>query len=79
MTFCNECNIKRMCNRCNDQINENKEFEAILISIKRQAPNELGYMLTYFKEKFFCLLSVLVHLLYALANFLNSWRVYVFD
>ena len=27
MRFCNGCNDKKMCNKCNNQINENKEFE----------------------------------------------------
>ena len=50
MRFCNECNDKRMCNRCNIQINENKEFEANLNFLKIQAPNKLGHMLPRFKE-----------------------------
>ena len=32
MRFCNECNDRRICNRCNNEINENKEFETNLIS-----------------------------------------------
>ena len=28
MRFCNECNDKEMCNKCINQIIENKEFEA---------------------------------------------------
>ena len=47
MRFCNECNDKIMCYRCNKKINENKEFEAILNLLKRKAPSELGYMLPY--------------------------------
>ena len=46
--FCNECNNKKMCYRCNKQINENKEFEANLYLLKRKAPNEFGYMLPYY-------------------------------
>ena len=30
MRFCNECGDKRTCSRCNDQIDENKKFEANL-------------------------------------------------
>ena len=36
-----------MCNKCNNQINENKEFEAILNEIKRHPSNEIGHMFTY--------------------------------
>ena len=39
-----------MCKKCNNQINQNKEFEANLNLSKRQASNEFGYMLPYFKE-----------------------------
>ena len=49
MRFCNECNNKKVCDRCNNQINENKEFEANLNELKRHAPNKHGYMLPYYK------------------------------
>ena len=39
MRFCKECMDTRTCNRCNSQVNENKEFEAILNELKRQPPN----------------------------------------
>ena len=48
MRFCNGCNDKKMCNICNNQINENKEFEANLNLLKRKAPNKFGYMLPYY-------------------------------
>ena len=48
MKFCNECNDKRLCYKCNNQINENKEFEANLNELKRHPPNDLGYMLPYY-------------------------------
>ena len=48
MRFCNECNNEKLCNKCNIQINENKEFEANLNLLKRKAANELGYMLPYY-------------------------------
>ena len=48
MRFCNECNDKKVCNKCNNQINENKEIEANLNLLKGNAPNELGYMLPYY-------------------------------
>ena len=48
MRFCNECSDKKTCDKCNNQINENKEFEANLNLLKRKAPNEFGYMLPYY-------------------------------
>ena len=48
LRFCNECNVKKVCNKCNNQINENKEFEANLNELKRHPPNEFGYMLPYY-------------------------------
>ena len=48
MRFCNECNDRKMCDKCNYQINENKEFEAGLNWLKRKAPKEFGYMLAYY-------------------------------
>ena len=52
MRFCNECNDNKMCIKCNNQINENKEFEAILNLLKRKSPNEFGYMLAYCTQFF---------------------------
>ena len=43
--FCNECNDKKMCKKCNKQVNENKEFKANLNELKRHPPNEFGHML----------------------------------
>ena len=51
--FCNERNDKRLCNRCNNQINENKELEAKLNLVKRQPHNEFGHMLPYFMLPYF--------------------------
>ena len=48
MRFCKECNDKKMCHKCNNPINENKEFEANLNELKRHAPNDFGHMLPYF-------------------------------
>ena len=45
MRFCNECNDKKVCDKCNNLINENKELEANLNLLKRKAPNQFGYML----------------------------------
>ena len=47
---CNECKDGILCTTCNNQINENKEFEANLNELKRQPPNRFGHMLPYFKE-----------------------------
>ena len=44
MRFCNEFNDRKMRDKCNNQINENKEFEAKLNELKRQPPNEFGHM-----------------------------------
>ena len=50
LRFWNECSKEKRCDRCNIQVNGSKEFEAILEELKRQPPNEFGYMLQYFKE-----------------------------
>ena len=50
MRFCNECSKEKSCDRCNNQITENKEFEANLNLLKRQAYNQFGYLLPYFEE-----------------------------
>ena len=49
MRFCNECNDNKMCVKCNNHIIENKEFEANLNLLKRNALNEFGHMLPYYK------------------------------
>ena len=49
MRFCNECKDKKVCNKCNNQINESKKFEAILKELKRHPLNEFGHMLPYYK------------------------------
>ena len=47
MRICNECNVNKVCHKCNIQINENKEFEANLYELTRHPPNEFGHMLPY--------------------------------
>ena len=47
MRFCNECNGKKLCTKCNQQINENKEFETNINLLKREAPFEFRHMLPY--------------------------------
>ena len=49
MRQCNECKDEILCITCNNQINGNKEFEANLNLLKREAPNNSGYMLPYYK------------------------------
>ena len=49
MRFSDESNEKKLCDECNFQITENNEFEANLNELKRHPPNELGYMLPYYK------------------------------
>ena len=39
----------RICNECNNRINENQEVKAILNEIKRHPPSEFGYMLPHYK------------------------------
>ena len=50
MRFCNGCNGNKICKRCNSKVNENKELEANLNLLKREAPKKFGLVLLYFKE-----------------------------
>ena len=45
MRFCDECNDEKMCNKCKNQISENKVFDANLNDLKVNPPNEFGHML----------------------------------
>ena len=45
MTFCNDCNDKKFCDKRDNQIKENKKIEAILNELKRHAQNQYGCML----------------------------------
>ena len=47
--LCNECYDKIGCDRCFNQVSENKEIETNLNLIKRQAPNQFGHMIPYSK------------------------------
>ena len=49
MRFFIQCNGKKMWNKCNNQINENKEFGVNLNISKRKALNEFGHMLPIFE------------------------------
>ena len=48
--FCNECEDKIICNRCNIQIYENEGLEANLNESKRQPRKQFGHMLPHIKE-----------------------------
>ena len=85
MRRCNECKDGILCEECINQVNENKDFQANLNSLERQAPNEFGHMLLYCKvfiyPIFFTRSSVLFSLFllfisYTLASFFNSSSVY---
>ena len=45
----NECKGEILCDECNNQVNENKKFEANLDLLKKDVPNEFGHMLPYYK------------------------------
>ena len=49
MRGCNECKDGILRITCKNQVNENKEFEANLILLKQDAPNEVGHLLPYYK------------------------------
>ena len=74
MRFCTECNDNKMCVKCNNHINESKEFEANLNLLKRNAPNEFGYMLPYYIIYFsnFCTKSSIIYSCFRLFIFLKS-------
>ena len=42
---CGECQKDILCDGCDKFVNQNKEFSANLNELKRQAPNQCGYML----------------------------------
>ena len=48
MRQCNVCNDGILCTTCNNQINENKEFEANENLFKKGTPNDFGYMLLFY-------------------------------
>ena len=45
MRGCDKCRGKILCVTCNNKNIENEEFEANLYFLKREVPNEFGYML----------------------------------
>ena len=46
---CKECKDGILGTTCNNQINENKEFEANLKLLNRRPPNKLGQMIPFCK------------------------------
>ena len=49
MRRCINCNGEKLCNKCNNQINENKVFAANFNELNRHPPKEFGHMLPYYK------------------------------
>ena len=49
MKLWDECNDKIVCDRCKNQISEDKGFEAILTLSKRQPANQFGHMVHYYE------------------------------
>ena len=47
MRQCDICNDKLFCEKCNNQVNEIKEFEAKSNLLTRNSPNEFGSMLPF--------------------------------
>ena len=48
MRCCVECNGEILCMTSNNQVNENKKFEALNL-LKSQPPNQFGHMLPYYE------------------------------
>ena len=46
---CNNCDGEILCDDCNNQVKENKDFEANIYLLKRHAPNLFGYLLPYYE------------------------------
>ena len=49
MRQCNACKDGILCTTCNNQINENKDFEANLNLLRREFLYKFSYMLPYYK------------------------------
>ena len=48
MRDCYKCRKDVLCNECDKLVNQKEKFSANLIELKRQAPNENGYMLPWY-------------------------------
>ena len=49
MRDCNKCRKDVWCNEDDKLVNQDKEFSANLNELKRQAPDENGFMLPWYK------------------------------
>ena len=45
MKNCSDCSKYILCDSCDKLVNQNKNFSANLNELKRETPNEFGYML----------------------------------
>ena len=45
MRHCTDCKNNSLCDRCDKLVNQNKEFSANLNELKREKPNDFGYLL----------------------------------
>ena len=45
MGKCNNCSKDVLCDACDKLVNQNKDFSANLIELKKQAPKQFGQML----------------------------------
>ena len=45
MRNCHYCKKDILCDICDELVNQKKEFSANLNELKREAPNDFGYML----------------------------------
>ena len=49
MRQCNKYKDGILCTTSNNEVTENKKFEANLNMLKRKTPNQLGHMIPYYK------------------------------
>ena len=45
MRNCTDCKKDKLCENCDELVNQRKEFSTNLNELKRQPPNQFGYML----------------------------------
>ena len=45
MRNCYQCKKDILCGRCDKLVNQNKDFSANVIELKREPPNEFGHMI----------------------------------
>ena len=49
MMLCSECNGNKLSDMCNNEVNEDKDFEANISLLRRMAPNQIGHRLPYYR------------------------------